>query len=81
MKAIVFGFLCLAASSVGAVDMPTAGGAMNAVKAKGVNVMAACKEDTVSYCKEIKGMDKIKTCLKENVDKLTPSCKESVTKI
>lgn len=64
-----------------AIDMPTTAGVMDKAKAKASNVMASCKEDTVSFCKEIKGVDKIKACLKNNVDKLTPPCKESVTKM
>lgn len=81
MKAMIFTTVLSLGFLAQAVEMPSVGGAVNAAKAKASNVMSACKEDTVSYCKEIKGLDKIKACLKENVDKLTPPCKESVTKI
>lgn len=81
MKSMILAALMTVGFLALAVDMPGKDKVLNAAKAKATDVMAACKEDTVTYCKEIKGVDKIKACLKENVDKLTPACKDSVTKM
>jgi gas vesicle protein len=43
--------------------------------------MGACKDDKQKLCKDVKpGEGRIKNCLKENMDKVSPSCKEHIEK-
>ena len=42
---------------------------------------SACKEDKTKFCKEVKAAGgKVKACLKEHMEELSPACKESLVK-
>ncbi|MGB6968173.1 MAG: cysteine rich repeat-containing protein [Methyloceanibacter sp.] len=40
-----------------------------------------CKEDKTKFCKEVKAAGgKVKACLREHMEELSPACKESLVK-
>ncbi len=82
MKTLVLGLILMMGSVVFAQDamMQMNGKAMETLKAKASEMSLACKQDSVQFCKEMKGMEKAKTCLKDNYEKLSPGCKEAVGK-
>lgn len=42
---------------------------------------SACKEDKTKFCKEVKAAGgKVKACLREHMEELSPACKESLVK-
>jgi hypothetical protein len=54
--------------------------ALEKTKTVATDVMSACKNDQVKFCKETQGAENIKACLKSNYEKLTPTCKQALPK-
>ena len=45
------------------------------------DMMAACKNDSMTLCKGMTDKEKVSACLKENMAKLSPACKETMPKM
>ena len=62
-----------------AISVFAAAGFSTAVQAQDKGRLAACKDDVQKFCaSEPKGQGKIKACLQNNSDKVSPDCKTAL---